>query len=299
MRLSLWPNAQKPWSDIRAVVTHADATGWHAAYIADHFMGDGGTFGTETTPTFEATALIAALGGATDQIRLGSLVLSASYRHAAVLANWASTTDHVTNGRLTLGLGAGWQQNEHDQYDIELLAPRERVDKLVETIEIVKALTSQTRTSFHGQFYTLNNAVNEPKPVQQPLPFLIGGKGNRMLSVAAKYASIWNMWANVDVMAERMSYLRAACERIDRDPTAIDISTQAFVFVTDSRAEADTFRAQMSPRPVLAGSIQEIAYHLHQWQDFGLDEFIVPDWHMGPAEQVIDHLDALREAMNQ
>lgn len=299
MRLSLWPNAQKPWRDIHAVVTHADATGWHAAYVADHFMGDGGTFGTESTPTFEATSLIAALGGITNNIRVGSLVLSASYRHPAVLANWAVTTDHVTNGRLTLGLGAGWQQNEHDQYGIALQRPAARIDALVESLDVMNQLTTETRSSYDGTYFQLHDAVSEPKPRQQPLPILIGGKGNRMLRVAAKYAAIWNMWANVDVMAERMNYLHAACERIGRDPKTIDTSTQAFVFVTNSSTAAQAFRDKMSPRPVIAGSISAIAEELALWAEFGLDEFIIPDWYLGEPNQVIEHLDALCEAMGQ
>ena len=102
------------------VAAHAEATGWDGVYVADHFMGDGEQAGGTVTPTFEATAALAALAQATDRVRLGSLVLGITYRHPAVLAKWAATVDHVSGGRLLLGVGAGWQENEHEQYGIEL-----------------------------------------------------------------------------------------------------------------------------------------------------------------------------------
>src|SRR4051812_21294858 len=120
VRFSIWPSYLQPWSDILATATHADATGWDGVWIADHFMGDGSDFGPEAAPVLEATAQLAALATATDRVRLGSLVLGTTYRHPAVLAKWAVTVDHIAGGRLTLGLGAGWQENEHRRYGIDL-----------------------------------------------------------------------------------------------------------------------------------------------------------------------------------
>lgn len=129
MRFSIWPSLQQPWSDVLEVARHAEATGWDGVYVADHFMGSGGDFGPDTTPTHEATASLAALAAVTERVRLGTLVLGNTYRHPAVVANWAATVDHVSGGRLLLGIGAGWQENEHQQYGIELPPPRERLDR--------------------------------------------------------------------------------------------------------------------------------------------------------------------------
>src|SRR4051794_12129021 len=106
MRFSIWPGPQQPWADVLAVVRHAEATGWDGVYVSDHFMGDGTSFGDVATPTLEATAAIAALATATERVRLGSIVFGNTYRHPAVLANWAATVDHISGGRLVLGIGA-------------------------------------------------------------------------------------------------------------------------------------------------------------------------------------------------
>ena len=118
------------------------------------------------TPTFEATAALAALAQATDRVRLGSLVLGITYRHPAVLAKWAATVDHISGGRLLLGVGAGWQENEHEQYGIELGPPGVRIDRLVEALDILTGLLREPVTTVAGEHYTITDAVAEPKPVQ-------------------------------------------------------------------------------------------------------------------------------------
>ena len=102
MDLSLWPSTSRPWDDLLEAVRHADATGWHGVYVADHFMGDGAGFGPATAPWLEATAVVAALAGSTERVRLAPLVLSATYRHPAVVANWAATVDRASGGRFTI-----------------------------------------------------------------------------------------------------------------------------------------------------------------------------------------------------
>ncbi|NLD75383.1 MAG: LLM class flavin-dependent oxidoreductase, partial [Acidimicrobiales bacterium] len=113
MRFSVWPWLSKSWPELAELVGHVESTGWDGVYVADHFMGDGGTFGAVEAPLLESTATIAALAGATERVRLGTIVLGVTYRHPAVLAKWASTLDHASGGRLVLGVGAAWQQNEH------------------------------------------------------------------------------------------------------------------------------------------------------------------------------------------
>src|SRR3954464_12611130 len=140
MRFSIWPSLAQPWSEVERLSHHAEATGWDGVYLADHFMGDGGGFGAVDTPMLEATAALTGLAVATERVRLGSLVLGATYRHPAVVANWAASVDQMSGGRLVLGVGAGWQVNEHEMYGIDLGRPGVRIDRFEEACQVLDAL---------------------------------------------------------------------------------------------------------------------------------------------------------------
>jgi alkanesulfonate monooxygenase SsuD/methylene tetrahydromethanopterin reductase-like flavin-dependent oxidoreductase (luciferase family) len=295
VRFSIWPSPQQPWDDLAEVVHHAEATGWDGAYLSDHFMGDGTSFGAVDTPTFEATAGLAALAGSTERLRLGSLVMSATYRHPAVLASWAATVDHASHGRLLLGIGAGWQENEHEQYGLRLGPPGERLARFDEHCEVLLGLLRQPRTTVHGTYYEVTDAVCEPKPVQQPLPILIGGKGDRMLGLVARHADEWNMWGLADVIAERSAALDRACEAIGRDPGSIARSAQALVRLTDDAAQAERFLAGTGGRAAIAGGTDQVAEAVSAWQAAGLDEVIVPDFALGRGAGRLERMDAIIE----
>lgn len=297
MRFSIWPSLSQPWDQVLAVVRHAESTGWDGVYVADHFMGSGGEFGPDTTPNLEATAAIPALAMATERVRLGTLVLGATYRHPAVLANWAATADHVSGGRLLLGVGAGWQENEHAQYGIELPPPGERVARFEEACLVLKGLLRDERTTFGGRHYQLTDAVAEPKPIQRPLPLLIGGKGDRMMGVVARHADEWNMWGLAPTIAERSALLERRCEAIGRDPSTIKRSAQALVLFTDDRAAAESLLARTGGRAAIAGTIDDVLEAVAAWQAVGLDEVIVPDFTLGTGAQRLDHLDTVIEAV--
>ncbi len=247
MRFSVWPNPAQPWADILAVATHAEATGWDGIYVADHFMGDGERAGDTIQPTFEATALLAGLAVGTSRLRLGSLVLGITYRHPAVLANWAKTVDHISGGRLLLGVGAGWQENEHEQYGIELGSPAVRIERLEEALAVLESLLRTPVTNVAGTHYRLTDAVMEPKPVQQPLPILIGAKGPRMMGVVARHADEWNAWSTPADFPERSATLDAACADVDRDPATIARSTQALFFIGVDDAKLESLAAARRP----------------------------------------------------
>jgi F420-dependent oxidoreductase-like protein len=297
MRFSIWPNLSQPWPDVLAVTQHAEATGWDGVYVADHFMGSGGEFGPDTTPNLEATGALAALAQATQRVRLGTLVLGNTYRHPAVVASWAATVDHVSAGRLLLGIGAGWQENEHEQYGIELPPPGERIERFEEACLVLKGLLRQERTTVGGTHYQLTDAVSEPKPVQEPLPLLIGGKGDRMLGVVARHADEWNMWGLADTIAERGGVLDRRCEAIGRDPASIRRSAQALVLLTDDRAKADRFVDRAGGRAAVAGTIDDVVAAVAAWQGVGLDEVIVPDFTLGTGAARLERMDAIIEAV--
>ncbi len=298
MLLSIWPSAQQPWSDIVEVTDHADASGWHTVFLADHFMGDGGGFGAPETPTFEATGALAALAARTSRIRLGTLVLGNTYRHPAVVANWAITVDHISAGRMTLGVGAGWQRNEHEQYGIDLPTPGERVDRFDEACAVMDALLHDPPADLAGEHYRLSGALCEPRPVQSHLPLLIGGKGSRMLGVVARHADQWNMWGLPEVIAERGAVLDRRCESIDRDPGSVHRSTQALVMLTDDRSRASEFLDSVAPRAAFAGPAEAFAELCGRWAAAGVDEVIVPDVALGVGERRLAALNALRHAVD-
>lgn len=297
MRFSFWTTLSQPWADVLAVARHAEATGWDGLYVADHFMGSGGEWGPDTTPNLEATATLAGLATATERLRIGSLVLANTYRHPAVLANWAATVDHISGGRLVLGIGAGWQENEHQQYGITLPPPGERVRRLDEACQVLNALLRQERSTFAGAHYRLTDAVSEPKPVQRALPLLVGGKGDRMLGVVARHADEWNMWGLAPAIAERTEVLERHCEVIGRDPSTIQRSAQALVALTSDESRARALLGRLAARPTIAGTTDAVVDAVAAWQAAGVDEVIVPDFALGRGAARIEGMDQVIEAV--
>jgi F420-dependent oxidoreductase-like protein len=298
MRFSAWLSHQQPWTELLAAARHVEAGGWDGVYVADHFMGDGGGFGPVDDPNHEATALLAGLAASTDRVRLGSLVLGATYRHPAVLANWASTVDHISGGRLLLGLGAGWQENEHEQYGIELGSPGTRIARFDEYCSVVTGLLRERETTVVGDHYVVRDAISEPKPVQERLPLLIGGKGDRMLGLVARHADEWNMWSLPDTQRERAEVLAQRCEQIGRDPAAIRHSTQALVLLTDDADVAERFNTEVgSRRAAVGGPVERFAEVVAGWRDAGVDEVIVPDFVLGSGQRKLEAYDAIIEAV--
>jgi alkanesulfonate monooxygenase SsuD/methylene tetrahydromethanopterin reductase-like flavin-dependent oxidoreductase (luciferase family) len=292
VRFSIWPSTQQPWSDILEVTRYAESTGWDGVYVADHFMGSGDAGGGPTTPTHEATAVMGALAEATERVRIGSLVFSVTFRHPAVLAKWAASVDHVSDGRLLLGIGAGWQPNEHDQYGIELGSLRTRIERFEEACEVLVGLLRHDVTNVGGQHYVVSDAIAEPKPVQRPLPLLIGCKGDRMIGIAARYADVWNAWGRADTIADRMAVLDDRCAAIGRDPASIERSCQALWFITDDIDRAEEMVSR-SPMAAIAGPPERLADAVAAWREAGVDEVIVPDFTLGQGRERLDRMDVI------
>lgn len=291
----MWPAANQPWPGIVELAQHADRGFWHGVYVADHFMANNG----HDPYMLEATAVLSALATTTSRVRLAPLVLSMTYRHPAVLANWAATLDQIADGRLTLGLGAGWQVNEHEQYGLELGTPHQRVDRFAEGLAVITGLLGEPVSTFAGDYYRTTAAVCEPKPVQRPLPLLIGASRPRMLRLVARYAQQWNQWSAPDGFADRSAALAAACEREGRDPATVWRSTQALITLTSTAEERERARARAEklPLPSIFGSAEQIAEDVSRWRDHGVDEVIVPDRELGSGQQRLDAYDALAAAL--
>ncbi len=290
MRFSLWTSSNQPWSDILASARHAESTGWDGLWVADHFMGNAPGPIPAETPTLEAGSLVAALAAAVDRVRIGTLVYGNTYRHPAVLANMAATVDQVSGGRFVLGIGTGWQVNEHEQYGIDLPPIRERVDRFEEAVQVVRSLLRQPTTTFAGEHYRLTDALCEPKPVQERLPILVGASGDRMLGITARYADEWNTWGLPDHIAERSATLTRRCDEVGRDPDEIARSAQALLFFTEDRTAAERL-TEAIPRPVMAGTPEDLRDVVAAYAEAGLDELIVPDFTLGSGAQKLEALD--------
>lgn len=194
-------------------------------------------------PCFEGWTMLAGMATMTSRIRVGCLVTGMPYRHPAVLANMAATVDIMSGGRLELGLGAGWNQEESDAYGIELPGLKERFDRFDEGCEVIISLLSQERSDFAGEHFRLQGAHCEPKPIQRPHPpIMIGGSGpTRTLRAVARYAQRWNAPISTpEQLTASIATLREHCERIDRDPAEITITVQ--VHHDPSRGVDDTLQ---------------------------------------------------------
>lgn len=297
MRFSIWASTAQSWSDLLDIARIADSGDWHSFYVADHFMPGSATPAAPGRPTLEATALLGALAAATARVRLSPIVLSMTYRHPAVLANWASSVDQIANGRLALGIGAGWQENEHTAYGLALGTPKERVDRFAEGIQVLKGLLTQGSTTFRGEYYQTEEAICEPKPVQENLPILVGASGPRMLSLTAQYADQWNTWTKPGEFRKAAQPLDEACEKIGRDPRSLHRSTQAwFLLDNDDPELVRAFQARSQVLPGVAGTPQQIAEAAAVWKEEGVDELIIRDEFFGTGNHRADRYAALWEA---
>jgi len=297
MRFSIWPSPMRAWPDVLDIVRHAEATNWDGVYFADHFMPNDMAGATPLDgPTLECWAVLAGLATATERVRLGSLVCGNTYRHPAVLANIAAGVDHVSNGRVVLGLGAGWQVNEHRAYGIELYDTRTRLDRFEEACAIVRSMLDNERTTFEGKHYTIVDAPNQPRPVQARLPLLVGGGGEkRTLRIAAQFADEWNVWGTAELVAQKSEVLLRHCDDVGRDPSTIARSTQAMMFLSEDESWLAGKRTQDTGRPVIVGTPNEVIDIVAGYRDAGVDELIVPDWNMGPPARTKDTFDLFME----
>ncbi len=291
MKLSVWPGSLQPYEEILAVAKHAEATGWDGVWFADHFMADGDLDGA---PFEEAWTTLSALAAVVPRVRLGTLVIGNTYRHPAVLAKMAASIDQISGGRFVLGLGAGWQENEHLAYGIPFYTVRERLARLEEACQVIQGLFRDERTTFEGRHYQLANAPLSPKPVQTPLPLMIGGGGEKVtLRIAARYAQEWNTRADLETMIHKMGVLDGHCADLGRDPATITRSTMALIGIADDEATERHLRESAPFSPLLTGNEERVHEQVKAYADAGIDELIVPDFNLGRGEEKCAALDRI------
>jgi F420-dependent oxidoreductase-like protein len=234
---------QLEWEELRTRVVWADEAGFASAWVFDHFTA---LYGDRKGPCLEAWTLLAALAVITNRIRLGALVTGVTYRHPSLLAAEVVTVDHVSSGRLNVGLGAAWHEEEHRRLGFDFPSTRERIERLDETVQIVKGLLTSDDFDFDGRHYQLRRAFYRPRPVQQPYPEIwIGATGEKvMLPLAARHADVWHSFGSTASLARRSSIVDRAAEDAGRDPAEIGRSTSLSISEPwdEVRREAEKLR---------------------------------------------------------
>jgi F420-dependent oxidoreductase-like protein len=235
-----WPGVLELWQ-------HLERAGWDMACLTDHFMPN--TKDREGA-VLEAWSTLSALAAVVPRMRIGTIVLGNTYRHPAVVAKMAAQVDIISGGRLVLGLGGAWQQNEHEAYGIPFYTVRERLERLDEACTVIRSLWTERRSNFQGRYYQLADAPLEPKPVQKPHPeLMIGGGGERVtLRVVARHADHWNVWAGPKVLARKTAILEEHCARAGRDSRTIQRSVNMALLITDRPADIDRLAETIAAR---------------------------------------------------
>ncbi|MDQ3653457.1 MAG: TIGR03560 family F420-dependent LLM class oxidoreductase [Chloroflexota bacterium] len=220
------------WPELRDRWQWFEDLGFDSLWLPDHFFPTAG----RDKPMFEAWTLLAGLALVTRRARIGILVSSNTFRHPALLAKQAVTVDHLSEGRLELGIGAGWFVDEHQVFGLDFPETKELVDRYAEAVELIDRYLTHDESSFDGEHYRLDGAYNRPAPIQRPRPPLVmGAHGPRMLKLVARYADTWNSFAPPDELRRRNDQLTGYCLEIGRDPASLKRSM--FYGVNQSREE--------------------------------------------------------------
>ena len=263
----------------------AEELGLDWASVFDHFMP---IQADPTGPCFEGMALLAAMAAHTERLRCGIIVTGVTYRSPALLANMAVTIDHVSGGRLELGIGGAWYELEHDQYGIAFPPIGERLAMMGEAAVILKSLWTQERTTFAGRHYELKDAMCEPKPVQQPrIPLWIGGSGERVtLRHVAAQADGWNTFLMpLEEFDHKLAVLDAHCRDVGRDRSEIRIQLvlQAVLGADEhevaeqlqARARGLSLPVDVVSERVLAMTPAQLSERLQPYVERGVGDFLL------------------------
>ncbi len=251
------PQIKRSWDEARLAATEFDRLGFDSVWVCDHVYG----VPVPSLPILEAWTELAAVAAITQRVELGTLVTPPFFRNPAILAKQVATVDQISNGRAIVGLGAGWFGAEFEGYGCEFPSLGERMRALDETAQILELLWTEERASFEGRYFSLRDAVCEPKPIRRP-PLLIGGGGERVLmGIAARRADIWNNMAVAQAqLATKIEALRRRCDELDRDFDAIEISQQCVVVLA---ADEPAARAALAKAHKIYGGHMGAALEEH------------------------------------
>ncbi|MEV0230204.1 LLM class flavin-dependent oxidoreductase [Nonomuraea sp. NPDC050786] len=279
------------YNTCRELWTRADELGYDWVSLIDHFRPHVYPPGH---PCFEGTTLLAAMAASTSRIRCSILVSAITWRHPAILANVASTVDHISNGRLELGVGAGGPDRAYGEYRIPFPDSATRVEMLEEACQVIRGLLDRDMTTFHGRHFSLQEAHLAPKPVQRHIPLIVGAEGLRgALRVAAGHGDIWNTLAcGARSYQTKLAAFEAHCEAVNRDPRDVRKSVTFRAVLADTEGAAQKrARALLEDAPgevraeyLTLGNPDACLDDLKRFADLGVRDFLLAvkppiDWH--------------------
>lgn len=234
----LWPQTNS-WPAIRDAAIRTDRAGLDSLWTWDHLMS---IVGPSEQPILEGWTTLAALAALTERATLGLMVGANTFRNPGLTAKLATTLDHVSGGRAILGIGGAWFEREHDGYGFDETWGSgfpERLDRLDESVMLLRRLLDGDRVDHQGRFYTMRDALCEPRPIQARLPILIGGSGpKKTLRTTARYADAWNSSGSADELRAKDAILRERCAEIGRNHEEIERTASVRVLIRDDAAEA-------------------------------------------------------------
>ena len=284
--------APASWEGVRRVARLAEATGYDSVWVSDHLFLDWSKYGgsSETRGALECWTTMAGLAAATERVRIGSMATCNDFRNPGLLAKMAATLDLLSEGRIDIGLGAGWYEPEYVAAGIEFSSPGERIRRLGESVQIVARLLEGEELDFDGEHYKMKGAVCRPGPKQSPRPPIwIGGKGDLLLRTAAEVADGWNFsWiGSLDTYRDRARAADEACEKAGRDPSDLRRSVGCYILAgsdeNDAKRRFERLR-ERTPEGVLGGIEGRPAV---SWEEFRKDHIA------GSVGEVVDRLGEL------
>jgi F420-dependent oxidoreductase-like protein len=288
-------NPIEVYESMTRVAQTADEVGFHSAWLSDHFHPS--PRGPREVP-FECWTTTAAIARDTKRIRIGQMVTCNGFRNPALLAKMASTVDVLSHGRLTLGIGGGWHEQEYRAYGYDFPNTTERLRRLGEAVEVILAMWTQPEAGFEGKYYQVCGAINQPAGVQQPhIPLLIGGGGEKVtLKLVAQYSNACNIFGDLETLKQKFAVLKAHCAAVGRDYESIHRTAGTFCSIaeTDEQAWAKFPPALVSrfgntANSILVGSPQTIRHRLAAFEAIGVHELII-----GFHDTLQGNLDSLR-----
>jgi F420-dependent oxidoreductase-like protein len=272
------PQAGQSWHQLEERAHRCEKLGFHSMWLVDHMW----TRGMPDLDHHECMALMAGLSAKTDKLRIGTMVICNSYRNPALLAKSLATIDHISNGRLEIGYGAGWMDEEYKAYGYEFPSMGTRLKMFEEGLHIMKAMFTEKRATFEGRHYKINEAICNPKPVQKPHPpITIGGMGEKiMLKLVARFADRWNCPAGYESFEHKFNVLKQHCKDVGRDVNSIDISEQLLVCIGSSDAEVEAkWKAAQMLKPFIStgikGTPKQLIEQLQKRVAMGITTFVI------------------------
>jgi alkanesulfonate monooxygenase SsuD/methylene tetrahydromethanopterin reductase-like flavin-dependent oxidoreductase (luciferase family) len=251
LRVGLVVGQRESWPELVRRAQLVESMGLDTIWVVDHFFGGSDEMGD----THEAYTVLAGLAVATERVRMGVMVAGNNYRNPVVLLKQAVTVDHISNGRVDFGIGAGWWEREYEAFSYEFPSAGDRVSMFEEALEAIDSFQHNPRTNYHGKFYQYVNTPFEPKAVQESgLPIVVGAGGPRMLGITAKHADIWNTRSPLEEAKRRSNVLDEKCREIGRDPGEIMRSVW--------------------PGQNQLGSLDNLTSYIESFREQGFDDFL-------------------------